>query len=135
VVFISLPDAERSIQAAGLAFLPCGEKEYPAGSLQECLLHLSKLQGEEALRATMTNIAHRTQAMLNSLPRILAEAVVDAVIIDTVLFYVELAPMSLGLPYLHVANALHLDFSGYTPPCLYVTITMQSHWRINQFKN
>lgn len=118
-VFISLPDAERSIQAAGLAFLPCGEKEYPAGSLQEWLLHLSKLQGEEALRATMTNVARRTQAMLNSLPRILAEAAVDAVIIDTVLFYVELAPMSLGLPYLHVANALHLDFSGYTPPCLY----------------
>ena len=32
VVFISLADAERFIQAAGLAFLPCGEKEYPAGS-------------------------------------------------------------------------------------------------------
>jgi MGT family glycosyltransferase len=140
VVFISLPDAERSIQAAGLAFLPCGEKEYPAGSLQEWLLHLSKLQGEEALRTTMTNVARRTQAMLNSLPRILAEAAVDAVIIDTVLFYVELAPMSLGLPYLHVANALHLDFSGYTPPCLYdwphqttATALARNREGVNQF--
>jgi zeaxanthin glucosyltransferase len=27
--------------------------------------------------------------------------------------------MQLGMPYIHVSNALHLDFSGYTPLSLY----------------
>jgi MGT family glycosyltransferase len=57
--------------------------------------------------------------MLNSLPATLTAAGVDAVVIDTALIYAELAPMSLGMPYAHVANALHKDYSGYTPICFY----------------
>jgi len=30
VVFISLPDGEPSIRAAGLTFVPCAEKEFPS---------------------------------------------------------------------------------------------------------
>ncbi len=119
VVFISLPDGERSVRAAGLPFLPCAAKEFPAGSLNERLRWLSKLQGEEALRATLQNVAARTDAMLNSLPATLTAAAVDAVVVDTVLICTELAPMSLGLPYAHVANALHFDYSGDTPLCFY----------------
>jgi zeaxanthin glucosyltransferase len=119
VVFISLPDGEAAVRAAGLAFLPCGIKEYPLGSLKERLRWLSKLQGEEALQATLQNVAVRTDAMLNSLPALLTAAEVDAVVVDTVLIYTELAPMSLGIPYAHVANALHFDYSGATPPCVY----------------
>jgi zeaxanthin glucosyltransferase len=119
VVFISLPDGETAVRAAGLEFLPCGEKEYPLGSLKERLRWLSKLQGEEALQATLQNVAVRTEAMLNSLPAILTAAEVDAVVVDTVLIYTELAPMSLGIPYAHVANALHFDYSGATPLCIY----------------
>ncbi|MGA8480411.1 MAG: glycosyltransferase [Chthoniobacterales bacterium] len=119
VVFISLPDGERSVRAAGLPFLPCGAKEFPAGSLNERLRWLSKLQGEEALRATLQNVAARTDAMLNSLPATLTAAAVDAVVLDTVLICTELAPMSLGMPYAHVANALHFDYSGYAPLCFY----------------
>lgn len=119
VVFISLPDGEAAVRAAGLEFLPCGVKEFPLGSLKERLRWLSKLQGEEALQATLQNIAVRTEAMLNSLPAILTAAGVEAVVLDTVLVYAELAPMSLGMPYAHVANALHFDYSGATPPCIY----------------
>jgi zeaxanthin glucosyltransferase len=119
VVFISLLDGERSVRAAGLPFLPCAVQEFPAGSLTERLRSLSKLQGEEALRAALQNAATRTEAMLNSLPAMLTAAAVDAVVLDTVLIYTELAPMSLGMPYAHVANALHFDYSGYTPLCFY----------------
>ena len=119
VVFISLPDGEPSVRAAGLTFLPCAAKEFPAGSLKERLRWLSKLQGEEALRAMLQNAADRTEAMLNSLPATLAAAAVDAVVLDTVLFYTELVPISLGIPYAHVANALHFDYSGHTPLCFY----------------
>jgi zeaxanthin glucosyltransferase len=119
VVFVTLPDGEAAVRAAGLAFLPCGVKQFPLGSLKERLRWLSKLQGEEALQATLQNAAVRTETMLNSLPAILTAAGIEAVVLDTVLFYAELAPMSLGMPYAHVANALHFDYSGATPPCIY----------------
>ena len=119
VVFISMLDGEPSVRAAGLTFLHCGAKEFPAGSLKERFRRLSKLQGDEALRAILQGATLRTEAMLNSLPAALSEAAVDAVVIDTVLFYTELVPMSLGMPYAHVANALHFDYSGYTPICFY----------------
>ena len=119
VVVISLPDGEASVRAAGLTFLPCAAKEFPAGSLKERFRQRSKLEGEEALRAILQSAAARTEAILNSLPAALTAAAVDAVVLDTVLFYTELVPMSLGMPYAHVANALHFDYSGYTPPCIY----------------
>jgi zeaxanthin glucosyltransferase len=119
VVFISLPDGEPTVRAAGLTFLSCGAKEFPVGSLKERLSWLSKLQGKEALNATLQNVTARTEAMLNSLPAMLTVAAADAVVLDTVLFYTELVPMSLGMPYAHVANALHFDYSGCTPLCFH----------------
>ncbi|SRR5260221_2825740 len=119
VLFIGVPDSEPSVRAAGLTFLPCAVKEFPAGSLNERRRRMSKLEGEEALRATLQNITDRIEAMFNSLPSTLTAAAVDAVVLDTVLFYTELVPMSLGMPYAHVANALHFDYSGYTPFCCY----------------
>jgi len=119
VVFISLLDGERSVRAAGLPFLACAAKEFPVGSLNERLRRVSKLQGEEALRITIQNIADRVEAMLNLLPAMLTAAAVDAVVVDTALPYTELVPMSLGMPYAHVANALHFDYSGHTPLCFY----------------
>src|ERR1700730_16617933 len=118
VVFISWPDGEPSVRAADLTFLPCAVKEFVAAPLKERPRWL-KLQGEEVLRAALQNAAHRTEAMLNSLPATLTAAAVDAVVLDTALPYTELAPMSLGMPYAHVASALHFDYSGYTPLCFY----------------
>ena len=118
VVFISWPDGEPSVRAAGLTFLPCAVKELAAAPLKERPRWL-ELQGEEALRAALHNAAARTEAMLNSLPATLTAAGVDAVVLDTALVYAELAPMSLGMPYIHVSVALHRDYSGCTPPYFY----------------
>jgi zeaxanthin glucosyltransferase len=59
------------------------------------------------------------EAMLKSLLKILPETEVDGVILDAIPFYVELAPMRLAIPYIHVSNALHFDYSGHTPLCMY----------------
>jgi len=49
----------------------------------------------------------------------LGAAGADAVVLDTWQYYVELVPMKLGMPYVHVSNALHFDYTGQTPLCFY----------------
>jgi UDP:flavonoid glycosyltransferase YjiC (YdhE family) len=119
VVVISLPDAEPYIRAAGLAFLPYCENVYSADSSNEIRRQLSKLQGEDGMRFTIEALGAMMEVTLNSLPTTLAAAGADAVVLDTYQFYVEVIPMSLGMPYMHVSNALHFDYSGYTPLSVY----------------
>ena len=40
-----------------------------------------------------------SNAMFNSLPAVLKAVGVDALVLDTYLFYAELLPISLGMPY------------------------------------
>src|SRR5260370_14684121 len=44
---------------------------------------------------------------------------VEALVIDTIHFFMELVPLSMSIPYVQIWNVLHLDFSGATPPCLF----------------
>src|SRR5258708_13407590 len=115
VVFISLPDGESSVRAAGLTFIPCAVKEFPAGSLKERFRQRSKLQGEEALRFILQNAADRTEAILNSLRATLTAAAVDAVVLDTVLFYTGLVPMSFGIPKALFPDPRAFAHSSLTP--------------------
>src|SRR6516162_6567935 len=119
VVVISLPDAEPYVSAAGLAFIPYCEAAFSTGAANEIRRQMSELEGEDRVRFTVEAQGHMMEAVLSSLPAALATAGADAVVLDTYQFYVELIPMSLGLPYVHVSNALHFDYSGYTPLCLY----------------
>jgi hypothetical protein len=68
-----------------------------------------------SVRAVLT----QTEAILKSLPAIVQANGIGALIIDTIQFYAELGAMQLGMPYVHVANETHWDYSGYTPLCLY----------------
>ncbi|MBV8968956.1 MAG: glycosyltransferase, partial [Verrucomicrobia bacterium] len=120
VLVISLPDAEPYVRAAGLAFLPYCEAAFSAGgSGNEIRRQLSVLQGEDWLRLMIEAQGQMMQAVLSSLPAALGTARAEAVVLDTSQFYVELIPMSLGLPYVHVSHALYFDYSGYTPLCIY----------------
>jgi hypothetical protein len=122
VVIISLPDAEPYVRAAGLAFLPyCETAFFSAGSSHaEIRRQLSVIQGMDGVKLVIESLGGpMMEAALSSLPAALATARADAVVLDTNQYYVELIPLSLGLPYVHVSNALHCDFSGYTPLCFY----------------
>jgi MGT family glycosyltransferase len=97
-----------SSDAAGLPFIP--------DHFNENRPQASKMQGEDALKFGMHLLMAQTEAMWKSLPAIVQANAVDALLLDTVQFYVELGPMQLGMPYIHVSAALHRDYSGYTPP-------------------
>ena len=118
-VLMCLPDTEPLVRAAGLPFLPCCESEFPIGSVNEYVRGIGRREGEEALRLSIEACAAMTTAMFNSFPTMLKAVGVDALVLDTYLFYAELVPISLEMPYVHVSNALHFDWSGYTPLPVY----------------
>ena len=100
---------------AGLPFVPAPEKDH----INENRPEMSKMQGQDALQFSVRIVLAQTEAILKSLPAIVQANGIDALIIDTVQFYAELGAMQLDMPYVHVANALHFDYSGYTPLCVY----------------
>jgi zeaxanthin glucosyltransferase len=104
-----------SSSANGLPCVP-GDDSDP---ISESRAEVSKLQGEDALGFALGLVVQRTEAMLKSMPAMLEANGVDALIIDPIQFYAELAPMNLGIPYIHAAMAIHCDYSGYTPLCVY----------------
>jgi zeaxanthin glucosyltransferase len=76
---------------------------------------MSQLEGNEALAFYCGVAAKETEAIFKSLPRMLETTGVEALVLDPIQFFVELAAMKLRIPYVTVANALYIDFSGYTP--------------------
>jgi MGT family glycosyltransferase len=120
VVFIGVPDVEPFARAAGLNFVPFCEEEYPAGSITNLYDPVSKLHG---LEVTRWSIRERSCGLFSAaskhLPQKLAETGVDALVIDTIHTFLELVPMSLGMPYVQVWNVLNIDLSGATPPCFF----------------
>jgi zeaxanthin glucosyltransferase len=64
-------------------------------------------------------VANGLEAFFKNLPQTLLEARVDALVLDQVDSGLGLVPMHLGIPYVHVSNALHIDYSGNTPLCLF----------------
>ncbi len=115
VVFISVPDAEPLVRSTQLPFVPYCEKEYPIGSTRQILNQLSKLEGQEALAFTNRAVADTLDAAFKDLAQTLCKTRTDAVVLDTVQTPLGLVPMHLDMPYVHVSNSLHLDFSGHTP--------------------
>ncbi len=89
--------------AAGLPFVPGPEKDH----INENRPEISKKQGQDALQFSVRALLTQTEAILKSLPAIVKANGIDALIIDKVQFYAELGAMQLGMPYVHVSNAVH----------------------------
>ena len=120
VVFFGVPDVEPFARAAGLDFVPYGETEYPAGSIDKAYSSVAKLHGFEVVRHSCMDInPDVTRVAFDYLAEKLATTGVEAVVIDTIHFFMELVPLGMSIPYIHIWNVLHLDFSGATPASLF----------------
>jgi zeaxanthin glucosyltransferase len=119
VVFIADLDSEPAVRAAQLPFISYCEKELPLGSIRQTSDQLSQLQGQAALEFAIRSVASHLEPSFRNLPRTLLEARVDALVLDQVDYGLGLVPMNLGIPYAHVSNALHIDYSGNTPLCAF----------------
>jgi zeaxanthin glucosyltransferase len=120
VVFFGVPDVEPFARAAGLDFVPYGETEYPVGSIDKVYSSVAKLHGFEAVRHSCMDLnPDLTRVTFDYLAEKLVTTGVEALVIDTIHFFIELVPLSMSIPYVHIWNVLHLDFSGATPACLF----------------
>jgi zeaxanthin glucosyltransferase len=120
IVVIGVPDAEPFAHSAGLGFVAFGEKEFPLGSAAKLWGKVAKRQGLDVVRySTQEQLPELIRLGLEYLPMKLRETGAEAVVLDTICFFHELAPMSLGMPYVHIWNVLHVDFSGLTPMCFF----------------
>lgn len=120
VVFFGVPDVEPFARAAGLDFVPYGETEYPVGSIDKVYSSVAKLHGFEAVRHSCMDLnPDLTRVTFDYLAEKLATTGIEALVIDTIHFFIELVPLSMSIPYVHIWNVLHLDFSGATPACLF----------------
>ena len=120
VVFIGIPDIESAIRSAGLTFVPYCENEFPVGSLEKYLAPISKLHGLAAVRNTNLHVTpDLAKAAFEHLPGLIKEVGVEAMVIDTLHRFLELIPMSLNIPCVHIWNNLPIDGTGTTPACIY----------------
>src|SRR5260221_3305818 len=91
----------------------------PLESVHRTTDQSSKLQAQSALECASRSVARGLESSFRNLPQTLLEARVDALVLDQVDYGLGLVPMHLGIPYVHVSNALHLDYSGNTPLCIF----------------
>jgi zeaxanthin glucosyltransferase len=119
VVFIGVPDTERAIRAADLHFVPFCENEYPPGSIDKSWGAVANLHGLDVIRySARILVPELLSAAVKHLPGKLAETGVQALVLDS-LYFVEIVPIHLRVPYVLIWSVLHFDFSGATPLCLY----------------
>jgi MGT family glycosyltransferase len=120
VVFVGVPDVEPFARAAGLEFVPYGEAEYPVGSIDKVYSSVARMRGFDVVRHSCMNLnPGLTRVAFDYLAEKLAMTGVEALVIDTVHFFIELVPLSMSMPYVHIWNDLNLDLSGATPPALF----------------
>lgn len=120
VAFIGVPDAGPLVRAANLNFVPFCEKEYPIGSIAKNWSGVARLRGIGVVEHTARQLTPGiTKAALEHLPEKLTETGVEALAIDTIHRFVELVPIRLGMPYVHIWNILHIDRSGSSPACFF----------------
>jgi zeaxanthin glucosyltransferase len=120
VVFFGVPDVEPFAHAADLDFVSYGETEYPVGSIDQVYSSVAELHGFEVVRHSCMDLnPDLTRVAFDYLAEKLAATGIEALVIDTIHFFIELVPLSMSIPYVHIWNVLHLDFSGATPACLF----------------
>jgi zeaxanthin glucosyltransferase len=119
VVLFSPPVGEPFARAAGLPFVPIAEKEFSTERVAELVGKISRIKGEEGLQFTVNAVAALNEVKWRTLPDLLSSTGIDTLVVDNYDFYGEIIPKRLRMPYAVVSNALHFDYSGYAPLCVY----------------
>jgi UDP:flavonoid glycosyltransferase YjiC (YdhE family) len=116
VVFAGIPDAEPAVRHAGLEFHPVAEREFPAGSVREQLRQLSRLSGLAGVRYTVEFVCKMFEAEARYAPGIFRRMGAQAAVMDQICGGFSAVAMRLGMPLVHIANALPVNLYDSVPP-------------------
>src|SRR5580698_7413599 len=118
ILFFGIPDVAPFAHAANLPFVPFCEEYYPIGSITKVFGTAATLRDNDDWERNMVTPS-LLKVMPGGLRKKLEENRVDAMVIDKGHLFMELVPMSLGIPYVHIWTVLHMDLSGATPVCVF----------------
>ncbi|AXC14765.1 Zeaxanthin glucosyl transferase [Acidisarcina polymorpha] len=116
VIVLGLCDLQaRVTQEEGMLFFPMCEEEYPPGSIASIFAPLRSMSGQAGTEFSIDLLSDLCKAVLRDGPRVLRQSRAQALVIDFSAKGMEAVALSMGIPYVQVSNALHSDYSGYTP--------------------
>jgi zeaxanthin glucosyltransferase len=115
IVFFTTFVSESAVRAASLEHFPIQEKYLRPDNMPELMARLSTLKGEEALYFSFQLVADASRDLIEDGPRLIDESKVEALVLDSLGQNLDMVAMHLDVPYVHVACALHMDFTGNTP--------------------
>jgi zeaxanthin glucosyltransferase len=127
VTFFGIVDAKSKVLAAGLEFCPVGSTKFPAGSSEQLFAQLAKLSGLAALRYTLDWIEKLAAIFLDEAPVILADAGIDALLVDQIAPEGGLVADFLDLPFVTICSALPFNQELTIPP-FFTTWSYNSAW-------
>ena len=102
--------------AADIPFVPYGESEYPAGSLQASLQRTAELSGPAAFAHYVERMVLFFAAGFRELPELLRAQKIDLLVVDQVHYAGATLAEHLGLPFITLANALLVNREPTIPP-------------------
>jgi zeaxanthin glucosyltransferase len=116
IFFSGFPDCEPYVRHAGFEFHPVAARQFPAGYTDQWLAQLSKLHGIHGLRFTISKLLESLEGSLGETPAVLREARAEALIWDEVGRGAFLTAAELGVPFIHISNALPFLQYDSVPP-------------------
>jgi zeaxanthin glucosyltransferase len=115
VTVFQIIDLEPVIRAAGLNFVPIGQREFPKGTLQRLDRRLGRLRGLLGLYYTSHRIRATSAMILREAPSVIPQTKVDALIIDQSEFAGGTVAEHLNVPFVSVAATLPIHSEPETP--------------------
>jgi MGT family glycosyltransferase len=116
VTLIGVPDAQPKTLAAGLDFQAIAESECPPGTMAQIFAQLGELSGQAALRYTISVFKDSTAQLLRDAPGAIAQAGVEALLVDQTKSAGGTVAEHLGIPFINVCSALVLNHDDSVPP-------------------
>jgi UDP:flavonoid glycosyltransferase YjiC (YdhE family) len=116
VTFFQFADARDFLMDAGMDCVVFGRDEFPAGYTKQAIDTLGKMKGVKGSRYTIELLCNQIEAEMKELPDAVRQAGIDVLVIDQFSMGGSTVAEHLGLPYVHVANALLGNMELGVPP-------------------
>lgn len=116
VTVFHMADLEARLRSEGLEFRAIGKSDHPAGTLPRTLKQIGSLSGISAMKFTVKAAARSSEMFLRDGPAAIADAGVNAMLVDQMEPAGATIAEHLDLPYVTVCNALAMNREPGIPP-------------------